>query len=145
MTENYGVVRKLISDVIALRAAIKQFYFQRVKDLDLDVTYEMVQVLAVLWRENEVNQQEIADSVQKSKASVTPLIDNLCKRGLVERIPDPNDRRNNKINVTQKGREYQSKLEPIQEELYNLIMLKSQIEDINAFSDQLQQLKKAIE
>lgn len=145
MQENYGAVRKLINDVIALRVAIKQFYFQRVKDLNLDVTYEMVQVLAVLWRENEVNQQDIADAVQKSKASVTPLIDNLCKRDLVERIPDQNDRRNNKIVVTQKGREYQTKLEPVQKELYDLIRKKSQIKDITAFSTQLEQLKRAIE
>ncbi|MGG5905596.1 MarR family transcriptional regulator, partial [Sphingobacterium daejeonense] len=46
------------------------------------------QVLAVLWREHELNQQDIAEAVQKSKASVTPLIDNLCKRDLVQRIPD---------------------------------------------------------
>ena len=103
MAKEQEVAQQLIRDIISLRVAIKQFYFQRVKDLNLDVTYEMVQVLAVLWRQNELNQQDIAEEVQKSKASVTPLIDNLCKRDLVERIPDPNNRRNNMIILTEKG------------------------------------------
>ncbi len=145
MAKEHKVIHQLIRDVIALRVGIKQFYFQKVKELNLDVTYEMVQVLGALWREEELNQQEIADSVQKSKASVTPLIDNLCKRGLVQRIPDPLDRRNNKISVTDKGKEYQEKLEPVQIELYKRIIHNSQIKDISEISNQLRLLKKAIE
>jgi len=145
MQEESKAIRQLINDIIALRVTIKQFYFQRVKELNLDLTYEMVQVLAVLWRNKEVNQQDIADEVQKSKASVTPLIDNLCKRELVERIPDPNDRRNNRITLTEKGWDYQKKVEPIQKELYELIVEKSKIKHITELSKQLQNLKKAIE
>jgi DNA-binding MarR family transcriptional regulator len=144
MAKEQVVVQQLIRDIISLRVAIKQFYFQKVKDLDLDVTYEMVQVLAVLWREHELNQQDIAEAVQKSKASVTPLIDNLCKRDLVQRIPDLNDRRNNKITLTEKGWEYQKHLEPVQKELYEKIIQNSQIKDISEISNQLRLIKNAI-
>ncbi|GEM68914.1 hypothetical protein SMI01S_25200 [Sphingobacterium mizutaii NBRC 14946 = DSM 11724] len=145
MAKEHKVVQQLIRDIISLRVVIKQFYFQKVKELELDVTYEMVQVLAVLWREKELNQQDIADEVQKSKASVTPLIDNLCKRDLVQRIPDPTDRRNNKIVLTEKGWEYQSHLEPVQKELYEKIIKNSQIKDISEISNQLRLIKSAIE
>lgn len=138
------VVRQLISNIISLRVGIKQFYFQRVKELDLDLTYEMVQVLAVLWREGELNQQDIADAVQKSKASITPLIDNLCKRELVERIPDPNDRRNNKITVTTKGFAYQAKVEPIQQEFLDKIIQDISMEEIKELNNSLVKIRKAL-
>ncbi|MGJ1204490.1 MarR family winged helix-turn-helix transcriptional regulator [Sphingobacterium lactis] len=138
------VVRQLISNIISLRVGIKQFYFQRVKELDLDLTYEMVQVLAVLWREGELNQQDIADAVQKSKASITPLIDNLCKRELVERIPDPNDRRNNKITVTAKGFAYQAKVEPIQQEFLDKIIQDISMEEIKELNNSLVKIRKAL-
>ena len=138
------VVRQLISNIISLRVGIKQFYFQRVKELDLDLTYEMVQVLAVLWREGELNQQDIADAVQKSKASITPLIDNLCKRELVERIPDPNDRRNNKITVTVKGFAYQAKVEPIQQEFLDKIIQDISMEEIKELNNSLVKIRKAL-
>lgn len=138
------VVRQLISNIISLRVGIKQFYFQRVKELDLDLTYEMVQVLAVLWREGELNQQDIADAVQKSKASITPLIDNLCKRELVERIPDPNDRRNNKITVTAKGFAYQAKVEPIQQEFLDKIIQDISLEEIKELNNSLVKIRKAL-
>ncbi|SEG25479.1 MarR family winged helix-turn-helix transcriptional regulator [Sphingobacterium lactis] len=138
------VVRQLISNIISLRVGIKQFYFQRVKELDLDLTYEMVQVLAVLWREGELNQQDIADAVQKSKASITPLIDNLCKRELVERIPDPNDRRNNKITVTAKGFAYQAKVEPIQQEFLDKIIQDISMDEIKELNNSLVKIRKAL-
>ncbi|MGM1427900.1 MarR family winged helix-turn-helix transcriptional regulator [Sphingobacterium lactis] len=138
------IVRQLISNIISLRVGIKQFYFQRVKELDLDLTYEMVQVLAVLWREGELNQQDIADAVQKSKASITPLIDNLCKRELVERIPDPNDRRNNKITVTAKGFAYQAKVEPIQQEFLDKIIQDISMEEIKELNNSLVKIRKAL-
>src|SRR5690606_2894926 len=145
MAKEHKVVEQLIRDIISLRVVIKQFYFQKVKELELDVTYEMVQVLAVLWREQDLNQQDIADAVQKRKASVTPLIDNLCKRDLVQRIPDSTARRNNKIVSTEKGWEYQSHLEPVQKELYEKIIKNSQIKDISEISNQLRLIKSAIE
>jgi len=145
MVREQAAVQQLIHEIIALRVAIKQFYFQKIKDMNLDVTYEMVQVLAVLWREHELNQQEIAELVQKSKASVTPLIDNLCKRDLVQRIPDPADRRNNKIILTEKGWEYHKHLEPVQKELYEKIIKNTQIKDLSEINNQLRLLKNAME
>ncbi|MVZ67041.1 MarR family transcriptional regulator [Sphingobacterium sp. DK4209] len=144
MNEDVAIVRNLISDIIALRVSIKQFYYQKIKELQLDLTYEMIQVLAVLWRRKELNQQEIAEAVQKSKASITPLIDNLCKRDLVMRVADPNDRRNNRIVVTKKGFAYQEQLVPVQAELYERIIKVCDKQAVIQLQDQLQKLTGAI-
>lgn len=45
----------------------------------------------------------IADAIVVSKSGLTSLVDRLERRSLVERIPDPNDRRAILIRVTEDG------------------------------------------
>jgi len=107
-----------MDNLIAVRQAVKSFFQRRIKELDSDISYEMFQVLNVLWRKNEVNQQEIANAVQKGKASLTPLIDNLVKLEMVTRTEDSSDRRNKIITLTKEGQEFQKKMEPIFNDFY---------------------------
>jgi MarR family transcriptional regulator, organic hydroperoxide resistance regulator len=113
---------EFVDAVITMRQAIKQLAQQKIKDLhDREITYEMLQVLIVLWKKNQVNQQEVANTVQKNKASLTPLIDNLVKKKLVTRSEDPDDRRNKIISLTRTGKQYKKKFAPMMTELYALI------------------------
>ena len=66
-----------------------------------------------------VKQQEIADSIHKDKTSLTYLIDNLTRRGLLERKEDSTDRRNKIIVLTEKGKQLQTLIEPWIEELFD--------------------------
>lgn len=120
--EVHNPVKPLVDNIIALRTSLKQYYIQKIKEQQLDITYEMLQVLAALWKKERMNQQDIAVAVQKNKASVTPLVDNLCKRDLVKRVNDPNDRRNNLIELTLKGDAYRELLTPVQQDLYKAIL-----------------------
>ena len=113
---------EFVDAVITVRQAIKQLAQQKIKDLhDREITYEMLQVLIVLWKKNQVNQQEIANRVQKNKASLTPLIDSLVKKKLIIRSEDPGDRRNKIISLTRAGQQYKKKFAPMMTELYALI------------------------
>ena len=113
---------EFVDAVITVRQAIKQLAQQKIKDLhDREITYEMLQVLIVLWKKNQVNQQEIANRVQKNKASLTPLIDSLVKKKLIIRSEDPVDRRNKIISLTRAGQQYKKKFAPMMTELYGLI------------------------
>ncbi|MDF2477291.1 MAG: hypothetical protein K0S24_2774 [Sphingobacterium sp.] len=120
--EVHNPVKPLVDNIIALRTSLKQYYIQKIKEQQLDITYEMLQVLAALWKKERMNQQDIAVAIQKNKASVTPLLDNLCKRDLVKRVNDPNDRRNNLIELTLKGDAYRELLTPVQQDLYKAIL-----------------------
>jgi DNA-binding MarR family transcriptional regulator len=48
---------------------------------------------------------ELADRLSCVKSNATQMIDRLEADGLVRRIPDPNDRRSVRAEVTQRGRE----------------------------------------
>jgi DNA-binding MarR family transcriptional regulator len=109
-----------IDELIAARQAIKSYFQKRINQIDSNISYEMFQVLNVLWGENEVNQQEIANKIQKGKASLTPLIDNLSKFNLVTRSEDPADRRNKIIALTEDGLNFKKKFEPVIIEFCNL-------------------------
>jgi len=119
--DNEAVI-DFVDAVITIRQVIKQLAQQKIREWhDRELTYEMLQVMMVLWRKNQVNQQEVANTVQKNKASLTPLIDNLVKIDLVTRSEDPGDRRNKIISLTNKGKEYKKKFSPMMNEIYALI------------------------
>jgi DNA-binding MarR family transcriptional regulator len=110
-----------VDAVISVRQAIKYYVQQKIKETHSEITYEMFQVLMVLWKKGEINQQEIANTVQKGKASLTPLIDNLTRVNLVTRTEDSADRRNKIISLTKEGKLYQKKFEPMLNEFYTTL------------------------
>lgn len=92
---------------------------QRLKECSLDLTAEMTQVMRYLWANDGVNQQEIANAVNRDKASLTSMLDNLVQRGLVARCEDSQDRRNKRIVLTAKGRALEQQIVPLIQEMYN--------------------------
>lgn len=143
--ESPNPVKPLVDAIIALRTSLKQYYIQKIKEQQLDITYEMLQVLATLWKKERMNQQDIAVAIQKNKASVTPLIDNLCKRDLVKRVSDPNDRRNNLIELTSKGDAYRELLNPVQQDLYQVILKEITSQKVSEITELLEKLTLIID
>jgi DNA-binding MarR family transcriptional regulator len=75
-----------------------------------DVTAEQWGMLRHLWEQDGQGQQQLAACACKDKTSITRLIDGLEKRHLVLRVADQNDRRNNLIYLTGKGKALQKAL-----------------------------------
>jgi len=69
----------------------------------LDITPEQWTVLSYLWSKDGVSQQTLCDATFKDKPSMTRLIDNLVRAGMVERRSTPTDRRSNLIYLTPRG------------------------------------------
>ncbi|MEI6950082.1 MarR family transcriptional regulator [Paraflavisolibacter sp. H34] len=91
---------------------IKAFLRAKLKDHNMDLTFEMLQVLNHLWDKDGVNQQELANLLHKDKASLTYLIDNLSKRELVQRTEDASDRRNKIIRLLPEGKRLEGIVRP---------------------------------
>jgi MarR family transcriptional regulator for hemolysin len=69
--------------------------------------------LARLERQEGMTQAELAESLEIQPISLLRLIDRLCQHGLVERRPHPNDRRANRLYLTDKGRSTLTRLTPL--------------------------------
>ena len=111
-------ILSLIDTIRDIRKVVRNHFSKKMKEHHIDVTIEMLEVLHILWEKDNIKQQDIVDKTNRNKASITSLIDNMTARGLVQRNPDPNDRRNNLVALTSEGEAYQQKLIPILKEMY---------------------------
>ena len=137
-------VKQLIDSIQNLRLSMKYFIQRRMKEESIDLTYEMLQVLLVIWRHGDQNQQDIANLVQKNKASLTSLLDNLAKRKLIIRSEDPSDRRNKIISLTKMGREYKDQLAPIFKEFYKKLQGGFSSEQLQQIAQWLNEMNKSL-
>ena len=106
--------------ILELRDQLRQYMQNKFRENNIDLTYEMHQIMACLWKRDGINQQELADLTLKDKASMTYLIDNLTKRKLVKRTEHPEDRRSKLIYLTSKGKQLGEKVESWVVELFTI-------------------------
>jgi DNA-binding MarR family transcriptional regulator len=104
--------------MLELRNYVRQYIQEKIKEHNINLTFEMLEVMGALWKKDGVNQQEIADLTLRDKSSMTYLLDNLIKRKLVQRVEDKIDRRNKLIFLTTEGLKLKELLNPWVAEVY---------------------------
>ncbi len=82
-------------------------------DKGVDLNGDQWPILLHLWLEDGRNQQDLAVSIFRDKATVARNIHFLERENLVVRVTDENDKRNKKIYLTHKGKELESKVMPM--------------------------------
>ena len=85
----------------------------------VNLTIEQWSVLYQLWKEDGKSQQELCNATFRDKPSITRLIDNLEKLGLVNRVSDEKDRRINKVYLTKQALRLQEDTMVLAEETLN--------------------------
>ncbi|WP_322903699.1 MarR family winged helix-turn-helix transcriptional regulator [Paenibacillus campi] len=73
---------------------------QQFRDAGYPVTYEQWILVSYLWKRDGQTQNRLARLSRKDQPSVSRLIDNMIRRGMVIRVPHPDDRRTNLIYLT---------------------------------------------
>ena len=76
---------------------------ERVLD-DAGLTLSQFDVLANLGMSEGITQQQLAERLLVTKGNVCGLLDRMEAAGLVQRKPDPEDRRTNRLHLTRAGR-----------------------------------------
>jgi DNA-binding MarR family transcriptional regulator len=102
-----------------LRMAFRKHMQGKIRSLEMHLTFEMLEVMICLWRQDGVNQQVIADITLRDKSAMTYLVDNLMKRKMIRREEDARDRRNKLIFLTPEGKQLQETLQPWVSEMYD--------------------------
>lgn len=101
--ELYFVITGVANTALARRL---QRYF---RENNVDLTVEQWSVLVHLWKEDGVSQQDLANKTYRDKPSMTRLVDNLERTGLVSRKASPDDRRINRIFLTEEAKALRDK------------------------------------
>lgn len=81
------------------------------------VTPAQYAVLSILWEKAALSGAQIGERLVLDPATVTGLLDRLELAGLLERHPDPTDRRCQRIYLTKTGRDLEGPLLQIQREV----------------------------
>lgn len=96
---------------------ISVFVADRFRKSNSNLTIEQWQLLKLLHREDGLMQNKIAKTTNRSKTSLTRLVDTMEKHNLVSRIPDSKDKRVNRIFLTKNGTNIFESTFPIIEEI----------------------------
>ena len=131
--ENYNSSRALILQMLKTRMAFRQALQRVLKRNNIDMTFEMLQVL-------RVSQQILAEKIAKDKACMTNLLANLEKKNWIMRQEDLTDRRNRLVYLTPAGEEISNRIRPLIQDFYTQTGKQMGIENLNACSNQLQTL-----
>ncbi len=110
--------REFQLQVVRMRIAFRQCLQRTLRRHGVNVTFETLQVLSCLWREQGATQQMLAERTARSKASLSSLMNTLEKRGYIERCVGPSDRRNKQVFLSREGERFWLQILPIINELY---------------------------
>ncbi len=91
---------------------VKQFAQQRFKELKFPVTVDQWLVMKNVYERGAMKQNELAELLFKDNPTLTRIIDLLCDKKLVDRKPNPADRRSFSIELTKDGRKKVEQLKP---------------------------------
>ncbi|MEL7123954.1 MAG: MarR family transcriptional regulator [Bacteroidota bacterium] len=95
---------------------MKQYFAQQLKAMDAGITADQWVILQALDNNDQLSQFEIAQTTYKDAPTVTRIIDLLVGKNLLERLPDPKDRRRFRISLTKEGRALIDRLMPMVKE-----------------------------
>lgn len=91
---------------------VKQYAQRKFKLEDFDLTVDQWLVIKNLNENELLSQSELAQLVFKDQPTLTRIVDILTKKGYVERVTNPLDRRSFQLHLTSVGKEKADSLKP---------------------------------
>lgn len=143
MTNNESA-RELILQILRTRMAFRQTLQRVLKRHNVDMTFEMLQVMNCLWNEQGISQQSLAEKTAKDKACLTNLINNLEKKNWVIRKEDSSDQRNRLIFLTAQGEELALTVKPLINDIYTQTGIEMEVSRINECTEDLKRLYEVL-
>ncbi|MFY0687231.1 MAG: MarR family transcriptional regulator [Cyclobacteriaceae bacterium] len=83
-----------------------------------NITSEQFAILAVLWYQDGITQQQIATAIERDKTTISRVLDSMIKRNLLRREKSESDKRSKLIRLTDHGKQLQEKLVSISGKLF---------------------------
>ncbi|GAB4226765.1 MAG: MarR family transcriptional regulator [Methyloligellaceae bacterium] len=130
----------LVSDTARLQRTV---FDRRVRALG--VTRSLWMVLRRLARAPGASQSELAELLEVEKATAGRLIDRLEENGWVERRADPEDRRVNRIYMTEKGARVNDAIAPISRAMIDEAFGDLTPEERERFTDMIITVKRRLQ
>lgn len=99
-----------------IRQVSARVFERMLKDAGLDAfNGPQGRILYVLWESGTLTISEIARRTSLAKTTLTSMLDRMEASGLVRRTPDPNNRRQTHVTITERAREYRQAYDGVSE------------------------------
>ncbi|OPY08116.1 MAG: Multiple antibiotic resistance protein MarR [Syntrophaceae bacterium PtaB.Bin095] len=108
------------------------------------LTLPQMHTIEILGGNNLIKMKDLATKMGITTGTLTVMIDNLEKRGLVERVPNPNDRRSYVIRLTDAGFEHYAQHSAFHLNLVRDCTAEFTPEDVEKFSALLKEFVRHI-
>lgn len=133
----------LISQVKQLQGRI---FEKLLKENDIDAfNGAQGRILYVLWQQGQMNISEISKRTSLAKTSLTSMLDRMESSGLIQRVPDMENRRQITIVLTPEARKLSESYERISEEMNQIFYGGFSKAEIEGFEAALQHIIKNLE
>lgn len=111
---------------------------------EVGVTVEQFGVLALLYYQDGLTQQEMAEALGRDKASITRILHNMERDALLERGEDSVDKRSKRVALTPLGKQKQEQMVQIAGALYYEILADLSAEQVQVTCGTLGQMLKRV-
>jgi MarR family transcriptional regulator for hemolysin len=112
--------REIAVGIVDVARMLRTYADQRARQFGISRAQWVV--LMRLDRSEGLNQSELAELLDLQPISVTRLLDRLAESGLIERRPDPSDRRVNRLYLTPAARPLLKQLAALGEDLMEIVL-----------------------
>jgi DNA-binding MarR family transcriptional regulator len=96
----------------------------------LDLTPEQLSILVALWYKGKATQQEISKQLRRDKTTITRVVQNMEKNGLISFSQHPTDNRSRLASVTAKGERLQNAAIRVSGSLYTRVLTNIPVADL---------------
>jgi len=97
-------------------------------------------ILYVLWEHEKLTITDIARFTSLAKTTLTSMLDRMETAGLVERVPDTQNRRQIFVLLTEKARGYREKYDKLSDDMNDIFYKGFSDEEVAGFESQLRRI-----
>jgi len=116
------------------------------EDLDaLGITYPQYLVMMVLWEDQVITVNQIAEKLILNTNTITPLLKRMETMGLITRTPSKTDQRKVMIGLTEEGKNMREKAAEIPSRLLQRLKIDPTEESLQDFHNMKNQLNALID
>ncbi|MGY3614650.1 MarR family winged helix-turn-helix transcriptional regulator [Bradyrhizobium sp. USDA 10063] len=134
--------RQLVSQLVESSRLLRNYIDHRAKTRG--TTRAQWIVLFRLREQEGLSQVDLADVLELQPISLVRLLDRLVEHGLLERRPDPKDRRANRLFLTDRGRQLVDDLDSLRDAIATDVLHDISDQKIEASLDTLRDIKDRI-
>ncbi|MBU2987066.1 MarR family transcriptional regulator [Saccharophagus degradans] len=125
-----------------LAHAIKQQLGSQLEAQNLGIATMHVRVLKVICKLNACTAIDIAGIFKRDKAQITRLVNHLIDQGLVQKEPNPGDKRSQLLTLTSAGRVLQERLRAVSDDMEDQMTRGIEAADLETFMKVAQKITR---